>query len=108
AYCADPGVARRYFARSNLSKNKHGQGVPVPQGRAEEVQSGELGTAALLAMSPGKRWLFSFGASRSGLFMLSRFDLEVANFRQQFQGRGLRDPLVRRGAQRMLQQVIGA
>lgn len=35
-------------------------------------------------------------------------DLEVANFREHFEGRGLLDQVVRRGAQRMLQQAIEA
>ena len=35
-----------------------------------------------------------------------QFDLEVANFREQFEGRGLLDQVVRRGAQQMLQQAI--
>jgi putative transposase len=35
-------------------------------------------------------------------------DLEVANFREQFEGRGLLDQVVRQGAQRMLQQAIEA
>lgn len=35
-------------------------------------------------------------------------DLEVANFREHFEGRGLLDQVVRRGAQRMLQQAVEA
>jgi len=35
-------------------------------------------------------------------------DLEVANFREHFEGRGLLDQVVRRGAQQMLQQAIEA
>ena len=35
-------------------------------------------------------------------------DVEVANFREHFEGRGLLDQVVRRGAQRMLQQAIEA
>ena len=39
---------------------------------------------------------------------VSYVDLEVANFREQFEGRDLLDQLVRRGAQQMLQQAIEA
>src|ERR1700690_925073 len=35
-------------------------------------------------------------------------DLEVANFREHFEGRSLLDQVVRRGAQQMLQQAIEA
>src|SRR5438046_6687057 len=35
-------------------------------------------------------------------------DLEVANFREHFEGSGLLDQVVRRGAQRMLQEAIEA
>jgi len=38
----------------------------------------------------------------------NQVDEEVANFREQFEGRDLLDQLVRRGAQRMLQQAIEA
>jgi putative transposase len=44
----------------------------------------------------------------SGMPGVSQVDLEVANFREQFEGRGLLDQLVRRGAQQMLQQAIEA
>jgi len=44
----------------------------------------------------------------SGLPGVSQVDLEVANFREQFEGRDLLDQLVRRGAQQMLQQAIEA
>jgi putative transposase len=43
-----------------------------------------------------------------GLPGVSQVDLEVANFREQFEGRDLLDQLVRRGAQQMLQQAIEA
>jgi putative transposase len=46
--------------------------------------------------------------SDSGMPGVSQVDLEVANFRQQFEGRELLDQLVRRGAQQMLQQAIEA
>jgi putative transposase len=44
----------------------------------------------------------------SGMPGVSQVDLEVANFREQFEGRDLLDQLVRRGAQQMLQQAIEA
>src|SRR5580700_7668690 len=44
----------------------------------------------------------------SGMPGVSQVDLEVANFREQFEGRDLLDQLVRRGAQHMLQQAIEA
>jgi putative transposase len=46
--------------------------------------------------------------SDSGMPGVSQVDLEVANFREQFEGRELLDQLVRRGAQHMLQQAIEA
>jgi transposase-like protein len=39
---------------------------------------------------------------------IGQVDLEVANFREQFEGRDLLDQLARQGAQRMLQQAIEA
>jgi putative transposase len=44
----------------------------------------------------------------SGLPGVSHVDLEVANFRELFEGRDLLDQLARRGAQQMLQQAIEA
>jgi transposase-like protein len=44
----------------------------------------------------------------NGMPGVSSVDVEVANFREQFEGRALLDQLVRRGAQRMLQQAIEA
>jgi transposase-like protein len=44
----------------------------------------------------------------SGLPGECQVDLEVANFREQFEGRDLLDQLVRQGAQQMLQQAIEA
>jgi transposase-like protein len=44
----------------------------------------------------------------SGLPGKCQVDLEVANFREQFEGRDLLDQLVRQGAQQMLQQAIEA
>ncbi len=44
----------------------------------------------------------------SGMPGVSQVDLEVANFREQFEGRDLLDQLVRRGAQQMLQKAIEA
>jgi putative transposase len=44
----------------------------------------------------------------SGMPGVSQVDLEVANFREQFEGRALLDQLVRRGAQQLLQHAIEA
>jgi putative transposase len=44
----------------------------------------------------------------SGLPGVSQVDVEVANFREQFEERDLLDQLARRGAQQMLQQAIEA
>lgn len=43
-----------------------------------------------------------------GMPGVSQVDLEVVNFREQFEGRDLLDQLVRQGAQKMLQQAIEA